>query len=97
MKIYFEHAKRLVPHFERAYPELYSVCHHMLFQKAILDDLFEKVEKYHKQPFWEAFCSCVDIRLGGASEYIIYFCFAFSGSNQFELRPLKWIKAQPRI
>jgi hypothetical protein len=90
MEIYFGHAKRLVPHFKRVFPELYCICHHMLFQKAILDDLFKKVENTHKMPFWEAFCSCVDIQRGGASEYIIYFCFAFSRSNQPQLRQLKW-------
>lgn len=90
MSTYFDHAKRLVPHFERAFPEQYCVCHHMLFQKAILEDLFEQVEKRHKVPFWEAFCRCVDIHRGGASEYIIYFCFAFSRTDQMELRPLKW-------
>lgn len=90
MEIYFDHAKRLVPDYVRMYPDHYSICHHMLFQKAILDDLFVKVEKYHKKPLWKAFCFCVDIQRGGASEYEIYFSFALSHSNQPALRLLKW-------
>lgn len=90
MEIYFSHAKRLVPGYKRIHPEAYSVCHHMLFQKAIMLDLFNTVENYHKTPFWKAFCDCVDIQRGGASEYEIYYNFALSHSNQPELRPLKW-------
>ncbi len=31
----------------------------MLFQKEILDDLFDCVETFHQKEFWEAFCLCV--------------------------------------
>ncbi len=89
--LYLEHAKQLVPGYERIYPEIYSVCHHMLFQRPILEDLFVTVEQYHGKPFWQAFCLCVQPNLKkGASEYEIYYNFALSHTNQVELRELKW-------
>lgn len=88
---YFEHAKRLVPGYKRAHPQFYSVCHHILLQKPILEDLFRTVEEYHEVPFWKAFCLCVDLRKNrGASEFEIYYSFAFTHSDQVALRKLKW-------
>lgn len=87
---YLNHAKRLVPGYKRIYPKHYSVCHHMLFQKPILDDLFNTVEQFHKKSFWKAFCRCVDLEENGASEYEIYYNFALRRTSQVELRPLKW-------
>jgi hypothetical protein len=88
---YLKHAKRLVPSYKRIYPEYYSVCHHMLFQKAILKDLFHTVEKYHDTSFWKAFCSCVDFEgEQGASEYEIYYNYALRHTDQVQIRGLKW-------
>lgn len=88
---YFAHAKRLVPGYKKIYPEIYSVCHHMLFQKSILEHLFDMVEQYHKTEFWVAFCLCVDLKKNkGASEYEIYYNFALTHTDQVELRKLKW-------
>lgn len=88
---YLQHAGRLVPGYKRVYSKVYSVCHHMLFQRAILEDLFNTVEQHHKTSFWNAFCDCVDIDgIGGASEYEIYYNFALRRTNQVELRKLKW-------
>lgn len=91
MPAYFEHAKKLLPGYERVYPDVYSVCHHMLFQRPILEDLFSVVEDYHKTSFWKAFCFCVDPEHNkGASEFEIYYNFALTRTNQVALRPLKW-------
>lgn len=88
---YLDHAARLVPGYERVYPNAYSVCHHMLFQKAILEDLFATVENAHGKPLWLAFCHCIDIYgIGGASEYEIYYNFALRKTDQVALRELKW-------
>lgn len=89
-KGYLKHAERLVPGYQRIYPEVYSVCHHMLFQRAILEDLFCLVEQYHKTPFWKAFCACVDLQEAGASEYEIYYNYALRQTEQVQLRELIW-------
>lgn len=88
---YLKHAKRLVPGYKRIYPEYYSVCHHMLLQRAILKDLFRTVEKYHGISFWKAFCLCVDFEgEKGASEYEIYYNYALRHTDQVQIRGLRW-------
>lgn len=94
-KPYFEHAKKLIPKFKRIFQRYSGISHHMLFQKPVLDDLFNTVESTHQTDFWKAFCSMVSPRElhcygAGASEYEIYFNFVFSRTNQVKLRPLKW-------
>jgi uncharacterized protein DUF6492 len=87
---YLNFAERFVPGYKRVYPKVYSICHHMLFQRPILDDLFKTVEDYHKEPFWLAFCHSVDLNSKLASEYEIYYSFALTHTDQVELRGLKW-------
>jgi len=88
---YIQHAERLVPGYKRIHPEIYSVCHHMLLQRPILEDLFRTVEEYHKTDFWKAFCHCVDLKRNkGGSEYEIYYNYALTHTDQVELRKLKW-------
>jgi len=92
---YFEHMARLLPTLRKVYHEYSGICHHMLFQKPILDDLFFQVESLHQQEFWKVFCLCVDPEYlreegSGASEYEIYFNFAFSTTDQVKIRPLHW-------
>lgn len=93
-KRYLKHAQRLVPGYQRVHPEVYSVCHHMLFQRAILKDLFQTVEKYHHKKFWFAFCLAVNLEeKKGASEYEIYFSFALNHTDQVALRELNWMNS----
>lgn len=86
---YCRHASRILPSYKRVHTKVNSVNHHMLFQKPILEDLFTEVENKHALPFWKAFCRCIDPKDKGASEYEIYFNFAFNHTNQVALRPLK--------
>lgn len=89
-EIYLKHAERLVPGYQRI-PGLYSVSHHMLFQRAILRDLFQTVEQCHRTTFWRAFCFCVEPHTcRGASEYEIYYNFAVNHTDQVGMRQLKW-------
>lgn len=88
---YIAHAQRVVPGYQRVHREVYSVCHHMLFQKPILDDLFKTVENHHQLPFWKVFCNNVSLETKkGASEYEIYYNFALRHTDQVELRELRW-------
>jgi|TARA_X000001388_G_scaffold25909_1_gene18121 hypothetical protein len=50
---YLEHMEKLIPGLTKQ--SRYSgICHHMLIQKDILKEMFERVEKYHNMPFWKA-------------------------------------------
>lgn len=89
---YFQHAKRLVPNFRKVLKHS-GVAHHMLFQKAVILDLFKTVENYYQIPFWQAFCACIDLDQkyhSPCSEYEIYANFSKIRSDQFEERILLW-------
>ncbi len=93
---YFEHANRLLPGIKRLNPSQSGIAHQMLFQKAVLDDLFQQVESFHKKEFWKAFCLCVDpseLLYSGASEYEIYFNFVFARTKQVKVRNLHVINS----
>lgn len=87
---YLNHAKRMLPGYVHGHVDHFCICHHMLFQKPILDRLFEEVSLKHQMPFWQAFCQCVDLNYPGASEFEIYYNFAFATTDQVGMRTLKW-------
>ena len=90
---YFKHAKKLIPNFEKIYLDYSGISHCMLFQKPVIDHLFQTVENFHKTTFWKAFCRCIDkkkIKGSFSSEYEIYFNFALGNSSQFKTKILKW-------
>jgi hypothetical protein len=89
---YFEHMARVLPGLCRVHPEHSGVTHHMLFQRPILEDLFQKISEAHRGlPAWKVLCRCIDRRLSNAlSEYEIYFNFAQARSDQPILRPLAY-------
>jgi hypothetical protein len=90
-KPYLKHAGCLIPGFAKIFSKFSGISHHMLFQYPVLQDLFSAVESFHRMPFWEAFCRCVrSYEFSGASEYEIYFNFAFSRTDQVKIRPLQW-------
>lgn len=88
---YFSHAERLIPGFRKV-NNFSGICHHMLFQRAILEDLFYLVELQHGVSFWKAACRCIDlyeIFRSCLSEYEIYFNFALANTEQVKVRPLQ--------
>ncbi|MCA9770722.1 hypothetical protein KC460_05120 [Candidatus Dependentiae bacterium] len=90
---YFEHGKKLIPGFKRVIESVSGICHHMLFQRSVLQDLFTVVEQHHKEKFWQAFCNCIDLKnLAGscASEYELYFNFIFDNQYPVKIRKLRW-------
>jgi len=84
--------EKLLPGLKRAFRECSGIVHHMLFQRCVLEDLFQLVEQFHGKNFWEAFCHCVDYtHFSGASEYEIYFNFFLLRSFSLPyLRSLRW-------
>jgi hypothetical protein len=90
---YFYHMDRLLKGLCKQYPDYSGITHHMLFQRPILDDLFELVEENHQLPMWEALCKCIDkSHLWGSclSEYEIYFNFTLTRTEQSSIRKLEW-------
>ncbi|MCI5051509.1 MAG: DUF6492 family protein [Simkaniaceae bacterium] len=90
---YFEHMKRLLPPLHRVTDQS-GICNCMVFKKTIVEDLFWRVENFHRTEFWKAFMRCVErqhLRLSGASEYEILFNFyQLYYPEEIEVRPLNW-------
>jgi len=89
---YFEHMKRLL-NLRRVFLRYSGICHHMLFQRSVIEDLFAEIRTLHGKEPWQALCACIDSKeVEGAcmSEYEIYFNYLFLRSNQAKIRPLKW-------
>jgi len=88
---YFYQMARMHPQLQKVSDQS-GICHHMFFEKKFIAKLFELVEKYHNQPFWQVFLKCVDSDNSGASEYEIYYNFMLKFyPDEIRVRPLNWI------
>jgi hypothetical protein len=76
-----------------------GICHHMLFNKKYLIEIFDIVENEHKEVFWKVFINMVNEHKNhnvnnsesGASEYEMYFNFMVKNySNDIIIRNLNW-------
>jgi hypothetical protein len=91
---YFIHMINLHPSFSKV-NNMSGICHHSMFQKYILKELFDTIEKFHKnKKFYEIFLDSIEKKeiLGsGASEYEIYFNFLLKNfPNKYKIRELSW-------
>jgi hypothetical protein len=95
---YFTHMNLLDINFIK-YHENSGICHHMLFNKNYIKEIFNIVETNHKIPFWQAFILSVnehekhDIHFeeSGSSEYELYFNYMFKNySDNIIIRKLNW-------
>lgn len=91
-KSYFEHMKRIHPGLVRVDPAKSGICHNMIFETKYLRQLFDMVEKKHKDKFYNVFLKLItDKEKSGASEYEIYFNYMCKFHwNDILLRKLKW-------
>jgi len=90
---YFSVAERLLPGLHRVHSKFSGVTHHMLFQRPILEDLFQLISEHHKMEPWKAICRVIDpeeVSRSCLSEYEIYFNFALLRTPQATIRRLKW-------
>ena len=88
---YFDHMFRVHPDFVRAY-EKSGISHHMFFNKQLLTEMFEKVEKLHKKPFYEVYLDNLDGKENSPSaDYEIYFHFVLNNHKEkYSIREIKW-------
>lgn len=95
---YFNHMKRVHPSLEKVCNKS-GICHHMMFNRQILRELFDLVEKYHNKPFWVIFIENVNEHTyhpvnaseSGASEYEMYFSYMIiNHPDKMEIRNLNW-------
>jgi len=90
---YVDHMRRLHPDLTKLWSDFTGIAHHMLFQRPVIEDLFQLVEEHHGADFWRCFCRAIDPKhtfRSPCSEYEIYLSFLFSRTQQCKLRLLKW-------
>ncbi len=69
--------KRLFPDIELNFGN--GTCHYMPYDKNIILELRNDVEKRFNMPFWKAFCNCIDdSHINGASEFNLYFQYCLN-------------------
>jgi hypothetical protein len=91
---YFDHMNKLHKSLHKVHPKS-GICHHMIFKKSILAELFNMIEKRNKKDLWISFIENVDQKnnplYSGASEYEIYFTYInIFHEDEFIVRSLKW-------
>jgi hypothetical protein len=90
---YFDHMYKLHPSLSRQ-QNISGICHHMMFNKSYILELFTLVEKYKNKKFIECFIDEVVEKgphTSGASEYEIYFNFMIKyHSDKIIIRSLNW-------
>jgi hypothetical protein len=89
---YFDHISQLNIGLTKIYDNLSGICHHMIFEKVYLTELFHTVEQKHNDTFYNVFLKkVIDTSDAGASEYEIYFNYMFQRhSDKVRLRDLRW-------
>ena len=78
---YFEHMNKLSNDFIKKFDNKSGICHHMIFETKIINEIFNIIENIHNDFFYNIFLKNVnydEITKSGASEYEIYFNFIFN-------------------
>lgn len=86
--------KKLMPEIAEKLPEKYQaisgICHHMIFQKNVILDLMQIVEKRYNEVFYKAFLQSRESAYGVA-EYNLYFFFLVTHyAEKYKIRILKY-------
>ena len=89
---YFIHMGKLHPSLKRRIPTMSGICHHMMFETEYTNKLFNIIEHYHRDKFYNVFLNkVVEYQLSGASEYEMYFNYMLAvHPHKIIVRKLKW-------
>ena len=92
-KPYFDHMSKLDKNFIKS-TDHSGICHHMIFEKKYIDEIFSIVETNHNDYFYNIFLKEVDVSIvSGASEYEIYFNYMLKNNyDKIQIRKLKYIE-----
>ncbi len=88
---YFDHMLRVHPDFNRAY-EKSGISHHMFFNKQLLTEMFQKVEKLHNKHFYDVYLDELDGKENSPSaDYEIYFHYVLNNhKDKYSIREINW-------
>lgn len=95
-QVTLKHIKKILPDIEQKLPKdfenISGICHHMLFQKHFIQELFSRVESYDNEgdPFYKIFLKNRE-RSYAVAEYNLYFYFLISlHQKSYKIRTLKY-------
>lgn len=95
-QVTLKHIKKILPEIAEKFPKNFEnvsgICHHMLFQKHVIKDLFAKIEAQHDNNdlFYKIFLGSGENSFGVA-EYNLYFYFLISCYPQdYKIRILRY-------
>lgn len=93
-KPYFTHLLKLNNEFIKVDNDKSGICHHMIFETKIINEIIDKVENIHNDKFYNVFIKNVnklDRNYSGASEYELYFNYILKNKfDKIKIRELKW-------
>mgnify|MGYP001380248333 CR=1 FL=1 len=76
-----------------------GICHHMIFNKTIINELINLIETKHNEIFWKFFLKKIDTRNQDyikhcePSEYDLYYNYVTTfHSNKIKIRPISWME-----
>ena len=94
-KPYFDHISKLDIGIAKVDKNKSGICHHMMFEKAYITEIINKVEEKHNNKFYNVFLKLVtDTRESGASEYEIYFNYILQNHcDKIKIRELQWMNS----
>lgn len=93
---YFIHAAKLLDEpytIKKVFPNHSGICHHLLMQRPVTEDLFARIEAKSGMPAWKTMCFLIDLNefYGSAmADYEIYFNYLFARTDQAKIRFLRW-------
>lgn len=96
---YFEHMRTLISEnpLRKVFSQYSGICNHMLFQRHVIEELFDLIEQEHGQEAWKVLLKKMNpkhLEGSGLSEYEIYFNFIFSRQIPAKIRPLHWLRTK---
>jgi hypothetical protein len=98
---YFTHMKKLDDIFTKQYRDKSGICHHMIFEKKYIKEIFDIVENKYNDSFYNLFLKNVneiDFIGAGASEYEIYFNYIiYKHYDEIKIRKLNWVDSNTLI
>jgi GR25 family glycosyltransferase involved in LPS biosynthesis len=94
---YFEHINLLIPSLKKQHHKS-GISHHMIFNKKILEILFNNIENYHNDVLWKVFLKKVEFddsnNYSRASEYELYFNYVLKYYKEYySIREINWINS----
>ena len=73
-----------------------GICHHMIFNKNIINEIIDYVEKQSKQIFWKYFLTKINnkgVNVCEPSEYELYYNYVnMFHSDKIIIRPITWLE-----